>query len=93
MFLLAYILTQSNANPLLQKNQIPKQPTQLAVLTMPDNVLRLCAARVDKFYDLTKLWLQNVQDEIEMLRMFIKYCLSKIVMLQKMRKNKDTNHI
>jgi len=39
---------------------------QLTVLTMPDSALCLCAARLYYFYDIKKLWLQNVYDEMEM---------------------------
>jgi len=52
---------------------------------MSDQALRLCAVRLHWFYDLTKPWLQNFKDEMEMVCMFIKYCLFQIVMLQKIR--------
>jgi len=39
---------------------------------MPDNVFFV----LQEFHDRTKPWLQNVQDEMEMVCMFIKYCLN-----------------
>ena len=54
--------------------------------------LNVCAARLFCFYDVTKPWLQNVCDEIEMVCASIRHCLFNIVMLQKMRKNKDASH-
>jgi len=56
---------------------------------MPDSALCLCATRLYYFYDATKPWLQNVCDEIVMVYLSIRYCLSKIVMLSKST-NKDT---
>jgi len=32
---------------------------------MPDSVLHVCATKLYYFYDITKPWLQNVYDEIE----------------------------
>jgi len=43
---------------------IPNQPRQLKVLTIPDIALRLRAARLHWFYDATKPWLENVEDEM-----------------------------
>jgi len=55
------------------QNRLGSNSTAL-VLTMPDNELRLCAARLHKFYDLTKL-------DYKMFRMRWKWsaCLSNIV--------------
>jgi len=55
--------------------------------------LCLSAAGLYYFYDVTKPWLQNVYDEIEMVCMSIRYCLFMIIMIQKTRKNKDASHI
>ena len=56
---------------------------------MPDSSLRLCTARLYYFYyDVIKPLLQNLRDETEMVRMFIRYCLFNMVMPQKIRKNK-----
>jgi len=57
-------------------SQIPNQPKPL-LLTMPDNPLPYCAARLHKFDDLTKPSLQNVQDEM---KQFV--CLSYIAYLK-----------
>jgi len=40
---------------------------------MSDSALRFCAARLYYFYDITKPWLQNVYDEIEIVCMSIVY--------------------
>jgi len=56
---------------------------------MPDSALRLCAARLYYFYDIKKLWLQKAYNEIEMACLSVRYCLFKIVMLQKIRKNEE----
>jgi len=59
------------------KTSFPKnanQSRQLTVLTKPDSGLRLCAARLC-FYDIKKVLLQNVQDEMEMICISIRYCV------------------
>jgi len=48
------------------KTSFPKNPNQsreLTELPMPNSALRLCAARLYYFYDVTKPWLQNVYDK------------------------------
>ena len=94
LFSLAYFLNQSNTKP-RYKISVPKtlnHSKQLTVLTIPDSALGLCAARLYYFHDIKKLCLQNVYDKIEMVSMSIRYCLLKIVILQKIRKNKDASH-
>jgi len=59
---------------------------------MPDSALRLCAAKLYNFCNVTKPSLQSVCDEIEIVCMSIRYCLFQIVMLQKIIKNKDESH-
>jgi len=59
------------------KTSFPKnanQSRQLTVLTMPDSGLRLCAAKLC-FCDITKVWLQNVHDEMEMVCISTRYCV------------------
>jgi len=59
------------------KTSFPKNANksrQLTVLTMPDSGLRLCAARLC-FYDIKKVWLQNVHHEMEMVCISIRYCV------------------
>jgi len=56
-FLLAYFLNQLNTN-LCYKTSFPKNPNhsrQLTALTIPDNALRLCAARLYYFHDSKKV--------------------------------------
>jgi len=97
-FPLANFFNQLNVKPSLQ-NQFPKNPNQsrqFTVPTMPDSALRLCAARLYNFCNVRKPSLQNVHDEIEnvydeIVCMSI-ICLFQIVMLQKIRKNKDASH-
>jgi len=80
------------------KINLPKsrnQPRQRVALTLPDNVLHLCAARLHYLYNITKHWWHNVYDEMEKVCMPIICSLSKIVTQQKIKtqaaflKNKD----
>jgi len=86
IFSIAYILNQLNADNKISLSVKPNQHRQLTVLTMSENVLRLCAVRF------TLLLLQNVHIEIEMVCMSIKYSLLKFATPHKTTKNKDPSH-
>jgi len=71
-------MTKLNAELLLQNQSSPNtQPawTTCTMSTMPDFAFRLSAGRLHWFYGLTKPWIKNIKDEMEMVCMFIKYCL------------------
>jgi len=61
------------------------------MVTIPNSALRLCAARLYYIHDIKKVWFQYVYDETEMVCVSVRYCLFKIVMLQKIKKNKDAS--